>query len=331
MKQRFESLARLACNALLATALAGAALLPFEARAQLPRKISFIVPFPPGGPIDLSARVLSESMRAQTGIPVIVENRPGAYANIAAMAVKQSAPDGEHLLFATSSLLTISPHLYSNLPYDAAADFIPVTTVTFSQGALVIAAAVPVRDLKEFIELARATRPPFAFSSVGMGGIIHGYIELFKDAAKVDLLHVPYKGGADNFTAVLGGQVTGTFINLSIALPAIRSGKVKVLGLVGTKRSTLAPEIPTLDEQGYAGIDFMVWTGVMAPRGTSPQIVNAIANAVSSALAPEAVRAKLAASGVTPWVLPTEEFSRTIKRESERWKKLIAEKNIRVE
>lgn len=331
MRQHLESLVLFAGKALLLFVFAGVALPPVAAWAQLPRRINIIVPFPPGGPVDLSARVLAESMRAQSGIPVIIENRPGAYANIAAVAVKQAAPDGERLLFATSSLLTISPHLYSNLPYDAAVDFTPVSMVTYSQAVLVIAASVPAQNLKEFIELARTTRPPFAFGSVGMGGIIHGYIELFKDAAKIDLLHVPYKGGADQFTAVLSGQITGTFVNLSIALPSIRSGKVKALGLVGSKRSVLAPEIPTLEEQGYPGIDFMVWTGIMAPRGTSPEIVKAVANAVSSALAPEAVKAKLLAAGVTPWVLSTEEFSRTIKSESDRWKKLIAEKNIRVE
>ena len=330
MRHQSGSLALRACTALLLSALTGATLFSAAAWAQLPRRMHIIVPFP-SGPIDISARVLAESMRAQTGIPVIVENRPGANGTIAAIAVKQAAPDGEILLFTSSGMLTISPHLYSNLPYDAAVDFVPVTTVGYSQAALVVGASVPARDLKEFVELARTTRAPYAFGSAGTGNITHGYIELFKDAAKIDLLHVPYKGITLAFTDVLNGQITGAFINLSIALPHLRSGKVKVLGLVGTARSALAPEILTLGEQGYTGIDFLSWTGIMAPRGTRPEIVNAIANAVSSALAPEAVKAQLLASGLTSWVVSAEAFSRTIKSESERWKKLIAEKNIRVE
>lgn len=330
MRNQIGSLALRACKALLLSVLTGATLLPGGAWAQLPSRIHIIVPFP-SGPIDFSARVLAESMRAQTGIAVIVENRPGANGTIAAVAVKQAAPDGENLLFTSSGMLTISPHLYSKLPYDAAVDFIPVTTVSYSQAALVVAASAPARNLKEFVELARTARPPFAFGSAGTGNITHGYIELFKDAAKIDLLHVPYKGITLAFTDVLNGQITGAFINLSIALPHSRSGKVKVFGLVGTERSALAPDVPTLGEQGYTGIDFLSWTGIMAPRGTRPEIVNAIANAASSALAPEAIKAKLLAAGLTSWVLSAEAFSRTIKSESDRWKKLIADKNIRVE
>lgn len=331
MRQQFESRALRACKALLLSVSVGTALLPFGAWAQLPRRMHIVVPFAVGGPIDFAARVLADSMRAQTGIPVIVENRTGANGAVAAAAVKQAAPDGEILLFTSSGMLTISPHLESNLPYDAAGDFIPVTTVSYSQSAMVIGGSVPARNLKEFIELARPARPPFAFGSGGMGNITHGYIELFKDAAKIDLLHVPYKGTALAFTDVLSGQITGTFVVFSMALPLMRSGKVKVLGLVGTKRSALAPEVPTLEEQGYPGIDFLSWTGIMAPRGTRPEIVNAIANAVSSALAPEGVKARLRAGGATAWALSADEFSRTVKSESERWKKLIAEKNIRAE
>ena len=330
MTHQIAPLTLRACRALLLGVLTGTALLSPAAWAQLPRRIHIIVPFPTG-PIDFSARVLAESMRAQSGIPVIVENRPGANGTIAAVAVKQAAPDGEMLLFTSSGMLTISPHLYSRLPYDAAVDFVPVTTVSYSQAALTVAAGVPARNMKEFVELARAAHAPFAFGSAGTGNITHGYIELFKDAAKIDLLHVPYKGITLAFTDVLNGQITGAFINLSIALPHMRSGKVRVLGLVGTERSALAPDVPTLEEQGYAGIDFLSWTGLMAPRGTRPEIVNAVANAVSSALAPEPIKAKLLASGLTSWVLSAEEFSRSIKSESDRWKKLIAEKNIRVE
>ncbi|MBI2319450.1 MAG: tripartite tricarboxylate transporter substrate binding protein [Betaproteobacteria bacterium] len=331
MKQHLMPLALRICKALLLGMLTGAGLAPFGAWAELPRTIHIIVPFPPGGPIDLSARILAESMRAQTGIAVIVENRPSGGGNIAAVTVKQAAPNGANLLLATSGMLTVSPHLYRNLPYDAAVDFVPVTTVSYIAVALVMGGGVPVRNLTGFVELARTTRPPLAFSSTGTGSAIHGYLELFKDAAKIDLLHVPYKGAAASFAGVMSGQIAGTFVVLANALPQMRSGQVKVLGLVGTKRSELAPDVPTLEEQGYAGLDMLSWTGVMVRRGTRPEIVSELANAAASALAPDAVKAKLLAGGLTHWVLPAEEFARIITRESERWEKLIAEKKIRVE
>src|SRR5512141_2115462 len=159
MRLQIGSLAWRAGTALLLGVLTVAGLLSSAAWAQLPRRMHIIVPFP-SGPIDISARLLAESMRSQTGIPVIVENRPGANGAIAAVAVKQAAPDGEILLFTSSGMLTISPHLYSKLPYDAAVDFVPVSTVGYSQAALVVGAGVPARDLKEFAELARTTRPP---------------------------------------------------------------------------------------------------------------------------------------------------------------------------
>lgn len=326
-----DSLAMRACKALLLSMLTWAAMPAVQAWAQLPHRVRIVVPFAVGGPVDFAARVLADSMREQTGIPVIVENRTGANGAVAAAAVKQAAPDGENLLFTSSGMLTISPHLESNLPYDVAGDFIPVTTVTYSQSVMVVGGSVPARNLKEFVELARTKRPPFAFGSGGRGNITHGYIELFKDAAKIELLHVPYKGTAPALADVLGGQITGTFVNLSVALPHARSGKVKVLGIVGTKRSALAPDVPTFEEQGYTGIDFMPWTGILAPRATRPEVVKAIANAVSSALAPETVKARLRAGDATAWVVSAEEFSRTVKSESERWKKLIAEKNMRAE
>ena len=331
MKRYLGSLALRICKALLLGMLTGAALAPFGVRAELPRTIHIIVPFPPGGPIDFSARVLADGMRAQTNSAVIVENRPSGGGNIAAVAVKQAAPDGGNLLFATSGMLTVSPHLYRNLPYNASVDFVPVTTVSYIAVALVIGGSVPARNLTEFVELARTTHPPLAFSSNWTGSAIHGYLELFKDAAKIDLLHVPYKGTSESFAGVLSGQIAGTFVVLATALPQMRSGLVKVLGLVGTRRSALAPDLLTLEEQGYTGLDMLSWTGVMVRRETRPEIVSELANAATSALAPDAVKAKMLAGGVTHWVLPAEEFSRTITRESERWNKLIAAKNIRIE
>lgn len=331
MKHFLEALALHLYKALLFSVLTGVTLLPFGASAQLPPKLRLIVPFPPSGTIDFAARVLAESMRAQSGIPVIVENRPGGNGAVAALAVKQAAPDGETLFFTSSGTLTINPHLYSNLPYDVEGDFVPVTTVSYSQAALVVGASVPARNLKEFVEFARNARPLLAIGSGGTGNITHLYIELFKDAAKIDLLHVPYKGTVPAFTEVLSGQITGTFTTFNVALPQIRAGKVKALGITGTKRTPLVPDVPTFEEEGYTGIDFISWTGIIVRRGTRPEIVNAIANLVSSALAPEAAKAKMFSGDATVFLLPAKEFARVIKSDSDRWKKLISAKNIRAE
>lgn len=331
MKDVLQALVLRILKALLLGVLTGAILVPAGALAQLPPRLRLIVPFPPSGTIDFAARVLAESMRAQSGIPVIVENRPGGNGAIAAVVVKQAPPDGETLFFTSSGTLTINPHLYSSLPYDVEGDFLPVTTVTYSQAALVVGASVPARNLKEFVEYAKNARPPLAIGSGGTGNITHLYIELFKDAAKIDLLHVPYKGTEPAFTDVLSGQITGTFTTFNVALPQIRAGKVKALGITGTKRTALVPDVPTLEEEGYKGIDFISWTGIMVRRGTRPEIVNAIASAVSGALAPEAIKAKLFSGDAAVFLLSSKEFARVIKSDSDRWKKLISEKNIRAE
>jgi len=303
-------------------------LLPGFASAQVPRAgIRLLVPTTASGPIDFSARVLAEAMRTQLGVPVLVENRTGANGAIAAAAVKQAAPDGGMLLVATPGMLTISPHLEKNLPY-AVSDFTPVVPLSYVDTALVIGAHIPARNVKEFVELARNTRPPLAIGSSGSGSITHGYIEIFKGDAKINLLHVPYKGIASAFADVLGGQIAGTFAAFNLALPQIKTGKVTVLGLVGKTRSALAPEYPTLAEQGYPGNEFKTWNALVGPRNLPPEVVSAIGSAASRALRSDEVRAKLLSAGITPWLITTEEFSQAVRDESVRWGKLIVEKRI---
>jgi tripartite-type tricarboxylate transporter receptor subunit TctC len=272
--------------------------------------------------------VLAEAVRPQLGVPVIVENRTGANGAVAALAVKQSAPDGGTLLVATSGLMTISPHIEKNLPYDAAKDFVPVAPVSYIDSALVIGAHVPAKNLKEFVELARTASPPLALGSAGIGNVTHGYIELFKDAAKVNLLHVPYQGIAAAFRDVVGGQIAGTWPAFNLALPQLKAGKVTLLGVVGNKRSAIAPEYPTLAEQGYPGVDFLTWTALLGPQNMPREVAKAIENGVTQALASPDVRAKLFAAGITPWLITVEEFSKVVTDESNRWKKLIDEKHV---
>lgn len=313
-------LAAVACAALL---LAG------PSSAQLPRSgIRLLVPFAAAGPIDFSARVLADGMRAGLGIPVIVDNRVGANGAIAAVAVKNAPPDGATLLVATSGMLTISPHIERDLPYDAATDFTALAPISYVDVTLAIGSHVPAKNLREFVELARKANPPLALGSFGVGNVSHGWIELFKDVAKVNILHVPYKGAAPAFAEVLAGQIAGTFPAFSLAMPQIKSGKVIALGVVGNTRSPVAPDIPTLAEQGYPGIDFLTWNAIMGPRNMPAEVISAIRAAVGTALRSEEVRSKLLTAGITPWLIPMEEFAGTVNGERERWRKLILEKKI---
>lgn len=294
----------------------------------LPSNIQLIVPFSPGGPVDFTARVLADGMRAGLGIPIVVENRPGANGAVAAVGARNAPPDGKTLLFVSSGMVTISPQMDKNLPYDPLRDFAPVASVAYIDGGMVVGARIPANNLKEFVQLARASKPPLVFGSPGRGNHSHLNLEQLKDAAKIDLLHVPYKGAAMVLTEVLGGQITGTFIGVSTALPHIRAGRLKALGVTGSKRSAIAPEIPTFEEQGYSGLDIKAWTGVLAPGNTRPEMLKALGSAVLHAVDQKDTNAKLLAAGMTPWVVIRDEFERAIKNESEHFKKIIAEKNI---
>jgi len=294
---------------------------------NLPATIRLIVPFPPGGPVDYIARVLADGLRTQLNSVVIAENKPGANGAVAIAALKQSPPDGSSLLFVSSGMITFSPHYDRNLPYDPNRDLVPVVNIAYSDIALIVASNVPANNVREFIALARSSPKPLAMASAGKGNITHAYLELLKETAKTDFLHVPYKGAAPALADIMGGQVTGMFIGLSTALPAAKAGKVKILGVVG-RRSALAPEIPTITEQGYPGVEIFPWFAVMAAPGIAPETKAAIAAAATRAVETEAVKARLLAGGHTPWVLSGDDFVRMIRTESETWRRLIAEKGL---
>ena len=294
----------------------------------IPPSMQIIVPFAPAGPVDFTARVLADKLRNQLGIPLVVDNRAGANGALAAVAVKNAPLDGRMLLFISSGMLTISPHLDKNLPYDPLHDFALVTTVANIGGILVVGARVAANNMKEFVALARSSRAPLAFGAPGRGNPSDMNIYNLQDAAKIDLLHVHYKGAAHVLTDVLGGQIAGAFIGLSTALPHIQSGKLKALGFIGKRRSEFAPDIPTFEEQGYSGIDIQAWMGILAPGNTRPELVNALANAVSNALNQEDTKSRLFSGGMTPWVVTGDEFARVVKMQSDHWKKIIVERNI---
>lgn len=323
MDHIFERLGR----GLLTLALAAGAHAAHAAGAALPARIQLIVPFSAAGPVDFSARVLADKMREMTGANVIIDNRPSANGVVAAVAVKQSPPTGETLLFASSGLMAITPHIDKNLPFSLS-DFTPVVTTSYADAVLVVGPKVPAGNVQELVALAKSSPKPLAFASAGVGSILHGWLEVFKDVTKTNLMHVPYKGASTAVTDVMSGEVTGMFVGLSVAVPYLKNNTLKAIGIVGPHRSALAPDVPTLEEQGVRGIDMLSWTGILAPKGTNPEVVAAIRDAVANAMNQPDVKGKLQAAGITPWVLKEREFEAAIQRDDQRWGELIRQNKM---
>jgi len=292
-----------------------------------PSVIKVTIPFPPGGPVDIIGRIAADGLRSYTKSVVTVENRQGANGAVAVNAIKQAPADGSQLLIVSSGMITFSPHLDKSIGYDPFRDMTPLVNIAYADIGLVIANNVPATNVKEFVTLLKSSSTPLAMGSAGTGNLTHAYIELFKDSAKVNVLHVPYKGATPALADVMGGQISGMFIGLSTALPAAKAGKVKVIAVAG-RRSSIAPEIPTFSEQGLAGIELLPWFAVMAPPGISPQTRASMSSAIVRSLESDEVKSRLMNAGATPWILTGNEFQQMVQNESETWKKLITEKKI---
>jgi len=301
------------------------------AAQPLPRQVRMVVPFSPGGPADLIARKLAERLGPQLDATVIVDNRPGANGAIGVQAVAKAAPDGSTLLFATSGMLTISPVLYKDLSYDPLKDLSPIARVVANGTALLVGKQLPADDMREFVAYARQSANPVPIGSAGTGNITHLYMELMKEATRGNFVHVPYKGVAPALTDVMGGQIAGVFVDLPAALPLLKGGKVKALGLVGTARSPSAPDIPTIEEQGYKGVDGVSWFGVLGPAGMPGAVVDGIHAGIARALAdPDMVRS-LKEIGSVPALNQPAQMTELMRAEQVRWAQLIKARNIQVE
>jgi tripartite-type tricarboxylate transporter receptor subunit TctC len=255
--------------------LAAAALfaLPCAAPAQYPAKpVHIIVPYPAGGVVDGLVRSLGQPLGESLGQPVVVDNRPGANTIIALEACAKAAPDGYTLCTSSSDGMSFNPHLYTTLPYDADRDFAPITQLVWVNGVIVAGAKVPYDSVKDMIAYARQKPGSVNFASFGMGSTPHFFVEWFRKAGGVDIVHVPYKGSAQIIPALLSGEADATFIAMGIVLPQIRSGKMKALAVTGPARSPYLPGVSTLAEQG---VDprLQNWFGVFAPAATPGAVV----------------------------------------------------------
>ncbi|WP_050817188.1 tripartite tricarboxylate transporter substrate binding protein [Bordetella pertussis] len=311
----------------------GAALAaPAAVAAPFPdRPVRLVVPYPPGGGADIFARTLSEPLAAQLGQPVIVENRPGANGIIGTDAVARAAPDGYTILLGNSGPNAINQAIYPDLPYDAVDSFEEVSLIGYTTHVLVVHPGVQARSVTELIALARRSPGQLNFASTGQGGTPHLAGELFKLMTGTDMVHVPYKGASPSNADVIAGQVQLTFNTLPPLMTSIRAGKVRALAVTGKQRSQLLPEVPTIDEAGVAGYDVQTWYGIHAPAGTPAAVVDRLNQALVAVLSNAQVRAALVGQGYEVATSTPGEFSRMVRDDVAKWRKVVKEAKVKVD
>ena len=308
------------------------AMLSLGALAQgYPSKpLHVIVPFPPGGPTDVLGRLLGQGLSEAWGQPAIVENKAGGAGNIGVDLVAKAAADGYTIGIVPLGNIAVNPTLFPNLPYKAS-DLAPVTMLGTVDNVLVVNASTPARTLKELIDLARQKPNTMSFASPGAGAQAHLAGELLGLSAGVQLLHVPYKGIGPAMNDLLGGQVTMMFAQVSSALPHIKSGKLRALGVASLKRSAVLPDVPTIAEQGVPRFEAVSWYALMVPAATPPDILNKLNAETARVLARPEMREKLAALGVDAGGGKPQELAASIQAETARWSDVIRKRNIKPE
>jgi len=300
-----------------------------EAQKQLSsERFTIISPFPPGGPVDTLARVLSEGLAKRYGQAAVVDNQVGAAGNIGMDKVKRAKGDGHTLLVIPAGNVTINPTLMPNFPFGMAKDFVPVTMLAKAPNVLVASPASGIKNAKDLVAQAKAKPGTLSYASPGVGSGLHLAGELFKQQAGIDMLHVPYKGTAPALNDVLGGTVPLMFSNLPATLPFLKNGKLVAIGVTEAKRSAAAPEIPTLAEQGIQGVTVTSWYGLMAPKGTPPAVVEQLAKDAAEMLSKPDVRERLKLQGMTDAAMKPAEFAAYIRDETAVWARIIKARNI---
>lgn len=262
------------------------------------KPIRLVLGFPPGTNVDILARPIAARMGEPLGQQVVVDNRPGATGLIANEYVARAVGDGYTLLAAPSSSLTSIPHLRLKMPYDAMRDFVPVIQINAFPQVLLVNPVVPVKSVKDLIALARAKPGVLSFGSSGVGSAFHLAGELFKTMARVDMLHVPYKGGNLALTDLIGGRLDLIFYSLAVAQPQVRAGKLRAIAVTGLKRDALQPDLPTVDESGLRGYEVTGWHGIFAPAGTPRDVVERLNSVIAKVLATREIGELWASQGM---------------------------------
>ena len=303
-----------------------------NAQHSYPSKpIRFVVGFGAGGGNDMIARTLSRKLTDSLGQQVIVDNRPGGAGIVAAVMVAKAPPDGYTLFAGSISTLATNVSMHAKLPYEPIRDFAPVTLTTMSPYLLAVNTAVPAATLKEFIALAKSSGGKFNYASAGSGGGNHLSQELFKFMAGIDLVHVPYKGAAEQTTALIAGEVQMSFIQVQVVLPQVRAGRLKGLAITSAQRLAIAPDLPTIAEAAVPGYEATSWQGVVVPAGTPPALVDRLHVEIARALQAPDVKDRMTAEGSTPGGITPAAFAAFIKSETVKWANVVKVSGAKVE
>ena len=301
------------------------------AAAYPTKSVRIVVPATAGDGSDVLGRTLAKALSESLGQTFVIENKPGAGGSIGADAVAKAAADGYTLFLGNGSSHGVTPGLYARLPYDSINDFAPVALIASAANLLVVNANFPAANYADFARLAKEQPGKVTIASAGNGSLSHLSVELLKSTARIDLLHVPYKGAAPGVTDVTAGQVQAMIINIPTVMPLVKAGKLKALAVTSAKRAASLPDVPTLAESGLAGYETLAWFGLLAPARTPPDVVNTLHREVQKALAKPEVREALARLGAEPSGIGPAEFGGFIKSEIAKYSKVIRDAGIKVD
>lgn len=294
------------------------------------KPVRIVVPYAPGGGVDIVARAVGQELTKRLGQTVLVENRTGAGGNVGSDAVAKATPDGYTLLMA-SPANTINPSLYTKMPYDPIRDLVPIALIGSVPTVLIANRSLPVQNMKQLVALAKSQPGAVIYGSGGSGTTEHLAGEMFKSAAGIDMLHVPYKGGAQVMTDLLGGQIALTFVNQLGALPHINAGKVKALAVASVERSAVLPQVPTFAEAGYPEFRISVWWGIMGPAGMPNALVTQLNREILAALASPEMKERLQTLSARPIGGTPEQFTKFFADETARWARVVKASGARVD
>jgi tripartite-type tricarboxylate transporter receptor subunit TctC len=302
-----------------------------DAQSYPDRLIKIVVPYPPGGPIDITARLVAQRLGPILGQTVIIENRGGAGGALGTKAAAGAEPDGYTLLFGNASAFVVGPAVYRFRDYDTLKQFTPIAKVTEGYEVLVVAPDFPPKNVQELIAYAKAHPGKLNFGSMGYGNLTHLVAELFKLQTGTDFVHVPYKGSPEAVAGIVAGQVHILFGEVAGLLPLVREGKLRALGVASVGRNALAPELPTMIEGGVDGFVALTFTGVVAPKGTPAPIVTKLNAAINESLKPPEVVAALGKLGAEVRPGSPEEFGAFLAKERDKWVDVVTRTGIKAE
>ena len=320
------------CAAMAALACATAPAFAQDAAATYPSKtVTIIVPFPPGGTTDVTARQIAAALTKSLGQTFIVENKAGANGNIGSAQVARAAPDGYTLLMSGVGSNAVNHGLYANMPYDSKKDFAHVTLATTGPNVLIVNPDFPARNLKDLVDLVKANPGKYNYGSAGNGASGHMAMELLKTLTGMKIDHVPYKGGAPALQDVMAGVIPMMFTNQDLAFAQAKAGRVRIIGVADLQRNPAMPDAPTIAEQGYPGFAAVSWNAISAPAGTPKAIVDKLQVNIKDALHAPELKDKLLANGFLPQGIPATEFHNFVVAEVDKWTKVAKDSGAKVD